>query len=90
MVRRRGGNGPGSAPTGPAVDAARGRSWASSPSSSSRSSSAGGWFLWQLHPPGGEGAGVTVEIKPGWGTKEAGDELQSRGVIGSSLAFQVW
>jgi UPF0755 protein len=51
---------------------------------------AGGWFLWQLHPPGGEGAGVAVEIKPGWGAKEAGDELQSRGVIGSSLAFQVW
>jgi UPF0755 protein len=51
---------------------------------------AGGWFLWQLHPPGGEGAGVAVEIKPGWGTREAGDELQSRGVIGSSLAFQVW
>ncbi len=50
----------------------------------------GGWFLWQLHPPGGEGAGVAVEIKPGWGAKEAGDELQSRGVIGSSLAFQVW
>ena len=51
---------------------------------------AGGWFLWQLHPPGGEGAGVAVEIKPGWGTREAGDELQSHGVIGSSLAFQVW
>ena len=51
---------------------------------------AGGWFLWQLHPPGGEGARVAVEIKPGWGAKEAGDELQSRGVIGSSLAFQVW
>jgi len=51
---------------------------------------AGGWFLWQLHPPGGEGAAVAVEIKPGWGAKEAGDELQSRGVIGSSLAFQVW
>ncbi len=50
----------------------------------------GGWFLWQLHPPGGEGASVAVEIQPGWGTKEAGDALQSRGVIGSSLAFQVW
>jgi UPF0755 protein len=49
-----------------------------------------GWFYWQLHPPGGEGASVTVEIRPGWGTKEAGDALQSKGVIGSSLAFQVW
>jgi UPF0755 protein len=49
-----------------------------------------GWFVWQLTPPGGEGAGVTVEIKPGWGTKEAGDALQTHGVIGSSLAFQIW
>jgi UPF0755 protein len=51
---------------------------------------AAGWFYWQLHPPGGAGAAVTVDIKPGWGTKEAGDALQSKGVIGSSLAFQVW
>jgi UPF0755 protein len=50
----------------------------------------GGWFLWQLHPPGGAGATVTVKIRPGWGTKEAGDALQANGVIGSSLAFQVW
>jgi UPF0755 protein len=49
-----------------------------------------GWFSWQLHPPGGEGARVSVEIRPGWGTREAGDALQSKGVIGSSLAFQVW
>jgi UPF0755 protein len=49
-----------------------------------------GWFVWQLTPPGGEGASVTVEIQPGWGTKEAGDALQSHGVIGSSLAFQIW
>jgi UPF0755 protein len=51
---------------------------------------AAGWFYWQLHPPGGEGASVSVEIQPGWGSKEAGDALQAKGVIGSSLAFQVW
>jgi UPF0755 protein len=51
---------------------------------------AAGWFLWQLSPPGGEGAAVTVEIQPGWGTKQAGDALQAHGVIGSSLVFQIW
>jgi UPF0755 protein len=49
-----------------------------------------GWFAWQLDPPGGQGAAVTVDIRPGWGTKEAGNELASKGVIGSSLAFQIW
>ena len=49
-----------------------------------------GWFAWQLDPPGGEGAAVTVDIRPGWGTKEAGNALASKGVIGSSLAFQIW
>lgn len=49
-----------------------------------------GWFAWQLDPPGGEGAAVTVEIQPGWGAQEAGDALSSKGVIGSSLAFQIW
>jgi UPF0755 protein len=49
-----------------------------------------GWFAWQLNPPGGEGAAVTVDIRPGWGTKEAGNALASKGVIGSSLAFQIW
>ena len=51
---------------------------------------AGGWFLWELSPPGGEGTPVTVVIEPGWGAKEAGDALQHAGVIGSSLAFQLW
>lgn len=49
-----------------------------------------GWFVWELSPPGNAGAAVTVEIQPGWGAQEAGDELQARGVIGSSLAFQIW
>lgn len=49
-----------------------------------------GWFVWELSPPGDAGAEVLVEIQPGWGAKEAGDALQARGVIGSSLAFQIW
>jgi UPF0755 protein len=49
-----------------------------------------GWIVWELHPPGGQGGGVTVEIQPGWGRQEAGDALEAAGVIGSSLAFQLW
>ncbi|MFN8026331.1 MAG: endolytic transglycosylase MltG [Acidimicrobiia bacterium] len=49
-----------------------------------------GWMVWELHPPGGQGSEVTVVIESGWGTKEAGDALQAKGVIGSSLAFQLW
>jgi UPF0755 protein len=49
-----------------------------------------GWFVWELSPPGDAGATVNVEIQPGWGAKEAGDALQTHGVIGSSLAFQIW
>jgi UPF0755 protein len=49
-----------------------------------------GWFVWELSPPGATGAAVKVEIQPGWGAREAGDALEARGVIGSSLAFQVW
>ena len=48
------------------------------------------WFVWQLNPPGGEGERVVVEVQPGWGAKEVGDELERVGVIGSSLAFQLW
>jgi UPF0755 protein len=50
----------------------------------------GGWFAWQLSPPGDAGDPVQVEVQPGWGAKQAGDALQAQGVIGSSLAFQVW
>jgi UPF0755 protein len=51
---------------------------------------AGGWFLWQLSPPGSPGAPVRVVIQPGWGAREAGDALEQHDVIGSSLAFQLW
>jgi UPF0755 protein len=49
-----------------------------------------GWMAWELHPPGGQGGAVTVEIQSGWGRREAGDALEAAGVIGSSLAFQLW
>jgi UPF0755 protein len=49
-----------------------------------------GWFVWELDPPGGPGRAVEVDVRPGWGAKEAGDALQQQGVIGSSLAFQLW
>jgi peptidoglycan lytic transglycosylase G len=51
---------------------------------------AAGWFVWELSPPGDAGDRVEVVIQPGWGVNEAGDALQSQGVIGSSLAFQIW
>ena len=50
----------------------------------------GGWFWWQLDPPGDPGDDVTVEIVPGWGTREIADTLASKGVVGSSLAFQAY
>ena len=33
---------------------------------------------------------MTVVIPPGSSTKQAGDTLEQRGVIGSSFAFQIW
>ena len=50
----------------------------------------GAWFVWQLYEPGGDGAPVSVSVQQGWGAKEIGDELASKDVVGSSLAFQVW
>ena len=50
----------------------------------------GGWFLWELSPPGDAGAPVQVSIEAGWGAKQTGDALQANDVIGSSLAFQIW
>jgi len=50
----------------------------------------GGWFVYQLNPPGGPGGAVRIDVEDGWGVSEIGDELASRGVIGSSLAFQLY
>ncbi len=51
---------------------------------------AGGWFWWQLDPPGGRGGAVTVDIPSGTGVTGIGDRLHSAGVIGSSLAFRIY
>jgi UPF0755 protein len=48
------------------------------------------WFWWQLDPPGGSGSKVEMEIQRGWGVPEIADELESKGVIGSSLVFSVY
>jgi UPF0755 protein len=51
---------------------------------------AAGWFAWELYEPLGEGAAVRVTVQPGWSTKQIGDELAAKDVVGSSLAFQAW
>jgi UPF0755 protein len=50
----------------------------------------GGWFWYQVDPPGSDGKAVTVEVGDGWGVQRIGDELDRRGVVGSSLAFQLY
>jgi len=50
----------------------------------------GGWFLYELHPPGGPGKRVGVDIPRRTGNSEIGDLLEDKGVIGSSQAFQVY
>ncbi len=50
----------------------------------------GGWFVYELNPPGPPGNVVRFEIKKGWGVEEIGDALERRGVVGSSLAFQIY
>jgi UPF0755 protein len=51
---------------------------------------AGGWFWWQLDPPGKPGDTVQVQVERGWGVPEIADELASRDVIGSSAVFNVY
>lgn len=51
---------------------------------------AGTWVYFQLSPRGDQGGRVVVEVKPGWGTTQIGDELARKGVIGSGLVFRVW
>lgn len=50
----------------------------------------GGWFLYELNPPGGTGKRVSVEIPRRTGNSGIGDLLESKGVIGSSQAFQIY
>ncbi|MGZ6957985.1 MAG: endolytic transglycosylase MltG [Acidimicrobiia bacterium] len=49
-----------------------------------------GWYWYQLDPPGDPGKAVTVTIPKGDGVAAIADRLAGRGVIGSSLAFQVY
>ena len=51
---------------------------------------AGTWFWWQLDPPGGEGAAVQVQVQRNWGVPRIADELSHKGVIGSSIVFDVY
>jgi UPF0755 protein len=51
---------------------------------------AGGWFLYELNPPGGAGKRVTVDIPRRTGNAAIGDLLENKGVIGSSQAFQIY
>ncbi len=52
--------------------------------------SAGGWFLYELNPPGGPGSKIGVDIPRGADNRAVGDLLQDKGVIGSSQAFQIY
>jgi UPF0755 protein len=51
---------------------------------------AGGWFWYQLDPPGGPGAAVTVRIPAGAGVSGIADRLERAGVIDSALAFRIY
>jgi UPF0755 protein len=51
---------------------------------------ASGWFLYELHPPGGPGKRIAVDVPRGADNGKVGDLLQNKGVIGSSEAFQIY
>jgi len=51
---------------------------------------AGGWFLYQLNPPGDPGRRISVNIPEHTGTARIGNLLEDKGVIGSSTAFQIF
>ncbi len=50
----------------------------------------GGWYWYQLDPPGSPGRAVTVSIPAGSGVSQIGDRLEARNVIGSALAFSIY
>jgi UPF0755 protein len=50
----------------------------------------GAWFLYELNPPGKAGKRISVEVLRRTGNSEIGDLLESKGVIGSSRAFQIY
>jgi UPF0755 protein len=48
------------------------------------------WVYWQIDPPGSPGPERRVQVRAGWGVSEIADHLDDRGIIGSSLAFQIY
>jgi len=48
------------------------------------------WFWYQVDSPGGPGRAVSLTIPSGDGVSAIADRLEQRGVIGSSLAFQIY
>jgi UPF0755 protein len=51
---------------------------------------AGGWFLYQLNPPGDPGKRISVNVPRRSGNADIGNLLEDEGVIGSSRAFQIF
>jgi UPF0755 protein len=49
-----------------------------------------GWFFWELGGHGKPGPIVHTTLQRGWGVPRIGDQLQHDGVIGSSLAFNIY
>ena len=49
-----------------------------------------GWFWYQVDPPGSPGPVQRVVIPKGAGISEIADRLETRGVIGSALAFRIY
>ncbi len=52
-----------------------------------------GGFLWVQHeanPSGPHGSQVIATVRSGTGADQLADTLQSKGVIGSSLAYRIW
>jgi UPF0755 protein len=52
--------------------------------------SAVGWFFWELNGHGNPGAVKRVNLERGWGVPRIAQQLQDDGIIGSSLAFNVY
>jgi UPF0755 protein len=50
----------------------------------------GVWLWYHTDPPGDPGRRVEVEIGDGWGVSQIADELASRDVIGSAVAFRLY
>ncbi|MGB2757826.1 MAG: endolytic transglycosylase MltG [Acidimicrobiia bacterium] len=48
------------------------------------------WMWWQIDPPTPQGEQVSVLVAPGSGTSEISSLLESKGVIGSAWAFEVY